>query len=183
MWLREYCRAFHHVSRNLKRAEKEAAKYGTVVDVGHIGNIAVFPKLEQCPYERCNGAPVLPFGENQKCTKCLTTFPGIGLFNRIEEAKSEAVWLPKPVEDKIERAKKYLPPNAVGVFIDTANLYHSAKNLYKRKVNFGAVLKDAVAGRKLVRATAYAKISSGLATEIERDFTFTSLLFICVEYI
>lgn len=43
----------------------------------------------------------------------------------------------------------------VGVFIDTSNLYHSAKNLYKRKVNFGAVLKDAVAGRKLVRATAY----------------------------
>lgn len=43
----------------------------------------------------------------------------------------------------------------VGVFIDTANLYHSAKNLYKRKVNFGAVLRDAVAGRKLVRAIAY----------------------------
>jgi uncharacterized LabA/DUF88 family protein len=43
----------------------------------------------------------------------------------------------------------------VGVFIDTSNLYHSAKNLYKRKVNFGAVLKDAVAGRKLVRAIAY----------------------------
>ena len=43
----------------------------------------------------------------------------------------------------------------VGVFIDTANLYHSARNLYKRKVNFGAVLKDAVAGRKLVRAIAY----------------------------
>lgn len=43
----------------------------------------------------------------------------------------------------------------VGVFIDTANIYHSAKNLYKRKVNFGAVVKDAVAGRKLVRALAY----------------------------
>ena len=43
----------------------------------------------------------------------------------------------------------------VGVFIDTANLYHSAKNLYKKKVNFGAVLKDAVSGRKLVRAIAY----------------------------
>ncbi len=49
----------------------------------------------------------------------------------------------------------------VGVFIDTANLYHSAKNLYKRKVNFGAVLKDAVAGRKLVRATAYVITSEG----------------------
>ena len=43
----------------------------------------------------------------------------------------------------------------VGVFIDTQNLYHSARNLYKARVNFGAVLKDVVAGRKLVRAVAY----------------------------
>ncbi|MEO7597276.1 MAG: NYN domain-containing protein [Candidatus Paceibacterota bacterium] len=43
----------------------------------------------------------------------------------------------------------------VGVFIDTQNLYHCARNLYKSRVNFGAVLKDAVAGRKLVRAVAY----------------------------
>ncbi|MEN9390103.1 MAG: hypothetical protein RLZZ283_203 [Candidatus Parcubacteria bacterium] len=43
----------------------------------------------------------------------------------------------------------------VGVFIDTQNLYHSAKNLYRARVNFGAVLKEAVAGRTLIRATAY----------------------------
>jgi uncharacterized LabA/DUF88 family protein len=43
----------------------------------------------------------------------------------------------------------------VGVFIDTQNLYHSAKNLYKARVNFAAVLKEAVAGRTLVRAIAY----------------------------
>ncbi len=43
----------------------------------------------------------------------------------------------------------------VGVFIDTQNLYHSARNLYKARVNFGAVLKEVVAGRKLVRAVAY----------------------------
>lgn len=43
----------------------------------------------------------------------------------------------------------------VGVFIDTQNLYHSARNLYKARVNFGGVLKDVVAGRKLVRAIAY----------------------------
>ena len=43
----------------------------------------------------------------------------------------------------------------VGVLIDTQNLYHCAKNLYRSRVNFGAVLKDAVAGRKLVRAVAY----------------------------
>ena len=43
----------------------------------------------------------------------------------------------------------------VGVFIDTQNLYHSARNLYNARVNFGAVVKDAVAGRRLVRAVAY----------------------------
>lgn len=43
----------------------------------------------------------------------------------------------------------------VGIFIDTQNLYHSAKNLYKAKVNFGQVVKEAIAGRQLVRAIAY----------------------------
>ena len=44
----------------------------------------------------------------------------------------------------------------VGVFIDTQNLYHSAKNIYHARVNFGNLLKDAIAGRRLVRARAYA---------------------------
>jgi uncharacterized LabA/DUF88 family protein len=43
----------------------------------------------------------------------------------------------------------------VAIFIDAQNLYHSAKNLYKKKVNFGAVLKETLAGRHLVRAIAY----------------------------
>jgi uncharacterized LabA/DUF88 family protein len=43
----------------------------------------------------------------------------------------------------------------VGVFVDVANMYHSAKNLYTAKVNFKEVLKTAIAGRKLIRAIAY----------------------------
>ncbi len=43
----------------------------------------------------------------------------------------------------------------IGVFIDTQNLYHSAKNLYHSKVNFGQIVKDAVADRNLIRAIAY----------------------------
>ncbi|MFA6552545.1 MAG: NYN domain-containing protein [Candidatus Paceibacterota bacterium] len=43
----------------------------------------------------------------------------------------------------------------VGIFIDTQNLYHCAKNLYGAKVNFGQVVKDALAGRALIRAVAY----------------------------
>ncbi len=43
----------------------------------------------------------------------------------------------------------------VGVFIDTQNMYYSARNLFKRKVNFKNIVEDAVAGRKLIRAIAY----------------------------
>ena len=47
------------------------------------------------------------------------------------------------------------PAQRVGVFIDTQNLYHSAKHLYKSRVNFAKVLEEAVGGRTLVRAVAY----------------------------
>lgn len=47
------------------------------------------------------------------------------------------------------------PAQRVGVFIDTQNLYHSAKHLYKARVNFGKILEEAVGGRILVRAIAY----------------------------
>lgn len=43
----------------------------------------------------------------------------------------------------------------VAIFIDTQNLYHSAKNIYKSKVNFDAVVKATLGDRKLVRAAAY----------------------------
>lgn len=43
----------------------------------------------------------------------------------------------------------------VGIFIDTQNLYHSAKNIYGAKVNFDQVVKEGLAGRSLTRAVAY----------------------------
>lgn len=49
----------------------------------------------------------------------------------------------------------------VAIFIDTANIYHSAKNLYHAKANFGAILKDALDGRVLVRAIAYVASTEG----------------------
>lgn len=55
----------------------------------------------------------------------------------------------------------------VGVFVDVANMYHSAKNLFGAKVNFKEVLKEAVASRQLIRAIAYAIRSE---SEDERAF-------------
>lgn len=59
----------------------------------------------------------------------------------------------------------------VGIFIDTQNLYHSAKNLYRAKVNFGNVVKEAVAGRSLIRAVAYV-----IRTESEDEKSFFDAL-------
>lgn len=43
----------------------------------------------------------------------------------------------------------------VGIFIDAQNLYHSAKNLYGKKVNFQEVVNQALQDRRLTRAIAY----------------------------
>lgn len=59
----------------------------------------------------------------------------------------------------------------VVMLIDAQNLYHSAKNLYGAKVNFGAVLKEAVADRHLIRAIAYV-----IATETEEERGFFDAL-------
>lgn len=53
------------------------------------------------------------------------------------------------------------PDQRVAVIIDTQNLYHSAKNLYKSKVNFAAVVEAAVQGRKLIRAVSYVVNTEG----------------------
>ncbi|MFA5420827.1 MAG: NYN domain-containing protein [Patescibacteria group bacterium] len=59
----------------------------------------------------------------------------------------------------------------VGVLIDVSNMYHSAKNLFGKKTNFKEILKQAVAGRKLIRATAYV-----IKTEKEEEFGFFEAL-------
>lgn len=47
------------------------------------------------------------------------------------------------------------PGQRVAVLMDVQNLYHSARNLYGARVNFGAILKLAVADRILIRAFGY----------------------------
>lgn len=47
----------------------------------------------------------------------------------------------------------------VGVLVDIQNMYYGARVLFKKKVNFGSILKEAVEDRKLIRAIAY-----GIAT-------------------
>ncbi len=43
----------------------------------------------------------------------------------------------------------------VGIFIDTQNLYHAAKNLFRSKVNFQNIVNDVLSNRDLIRSVAY----------------------------
>ncbi len=63
------------------------------------------------------------------------------------------------------------PEQRVGVLVDVSNMYHSAKNLFSKKVNFREVLKEAVSDRKLIRAIAYA-----IRTESEEETPFFEAL-------
>ncbi len=43
----------------------------------------------------------------------------------------------------------------IGVFVDVQNMYYSARNLYKKKVDFKSLLQEVISKRKLIRAIAY----------------------------
>lgn len=47
------------------------------------------------------------------------------------------------------------PHQRVGIFIDTQNLYHSARSLFNSNVNYKNLVESAVSGRRLMRAFAY----------------------------
>ncbi len=59
----------------------------------------------------------------------------------------------------------------VGVFVDAQNMYHSAKKLYKKNVNFSWVLKKAVSSRLLIRAIAYV-----IKSQVPEEEQFFSIL-------
>ena len=59
----------------------------------------------------------------------------------------------------------------VGVFVDVSNMYHSARNLFGSRANFGSILESAVAGRELIRAGAY-----GIRAEAPEEAKFFEAL-------
>lgn len=57
------------------------------------------------------------------------------------------------------------PNQRIGIFIDVQNVYHSAKNLYRARVNFRELIKCLTAGRVLIRALAYVVKSDAVLGE------------------
>lgn len=115
-WLREWARAFHNDSKNLKRLEKSLTKeYAQVIGAQHFGQMSVGNRCLRC--NQVWGGP----GEMKQitqCPKCGATREHleVGLLADPAAWKSQAVRVPKPCEKKIVQAWQYLKPNSVGVF-------------------------------------------------------------------
>ena len=68
------------------------------------------------------------------------------MIKKTKKSNSELSFERKSLKHKDQR---------IGVFVDAQNMYHSARNLYKARVNFKEVLSVAVSGRILIRAITY----------------------------
>ena len=68
-------------------------------------------------------------------------------------------------------AKSQQIDQRIGVFVDTQNMYYSARQLYGSKANFKTILKEAIAGRKLIRAIAYV-----IKADVKDESTFYNVL-------
>jgi len=114
-------------------------------------NKIVSPRLEE---------KVVPFDNKRGATPVV----------KAENQGSSALGTSLKAQSKINPLKH--PEQRVGVFIDVQNLYYSAKNLHGSKVNFGNIVKEAVAGRKLIRAIAYV-----VRTESKEETPFFEALY------
>ena len=111
MWLRDYARAFHHESDNLKMLEDMAGQHGVVVPSAVIGKFAVGNFRRTCG-KFWYGWQV----RNDQCPACESTVLVRSLFSDVEKVKKEALPIPLPSKQSLDWAKELTGKNVVGVF-------------------------------------------------------------------
>ena len=112
-YLREYARAFHNDSKNLKYLEKVIKKQcNCLVTAQQFGEIAVGSKCKRCHFVWGD------LRNTQECPNCKSPRDQleIGILGDIDFWKQKVVRIPKPNDAKQMEAWKYLKPNSVGVF-------------------------------------------------------------------
>jgi hypothetical protein len=113
-FLREYTRAFHHVSKNLEEIETNLANFGQVVTAQRLGHIAAGNHCRRC-------GQVVPWRNKPVCQCNAGVEPA--LFADVAAYKRKAVRLPPPSEKMLSVAGKYLGKNPVGIFARNRKTY------------------------------------------------------------
>lgn len=108
-WLRDHCNAFHHQSKNLDKLEKGFKNLGTVFPSNHMSNIALGNKCNSCQHFWASDKPC------ECCPNCQSKEFIPSLLGGIKYWKPKATLIPKPCEEKLKLADKYLRPNSVAL--------------------------------------------------------------------
>ena len=112
MWLRDYARAFHHVSSNLKKIEEAATLHGDVVPSASVGKYVV---SSYC--RTCGGFWSEWRMKSNQCPRCKSTVILESLFSDTATHVKNAVKIPRPSKEMLEWAKGLIgDKKTVGVF-------------------------------------------------------------------
>ena len=117
MWLKDYARAFHHESQNLKWIEKSLKNHGQVITSMEVGNIALIGKCKACGNV---------FGSDRvynNCEKCNSTDLQLSLFSDTPNTRNSYKPVTYPNLSKIKKAKKIVKENTVALFVRGRNVY------------------------------------------------------------
>lgn len=118
MWLRDYTRAFHHVSRNLKNLEESLTNYGTVVPAAALGKYLVSNMCRTCGKSWQEWRKL-----TDKCPVCGSTVLVKSVLTDIATYKPHAKKIPRPNQKIIDWAKSFVKPKTVGIFARARKTY------------------------------------------------------------
>ncbi len=117
MWLKEYSRAFHHESSNLKKFEESLKGKGVVVTSNTFGRIALTTQCNKC--WRYWPEKV----RTDLCAFCGSKDLKPSLYSNINGYKDDIVLPPKPSGAKMEYAKSLVKSHPVGIFARARKCY------------------------------------------------------------
>lgn len=117
MYLREYSRAFHHDSENLRKFEDQLKGTGIVVSSDTMGRIALGTQCNGCWRYWPETSP------SEQCGFCGSKDLRRSLYSNIRESKLGAVLPPKPSAQKLEFAKRLVGKRPVGIFARARKCY------------------------------------------------------------
>jgi predicted Zn-ribbon and HTH transcriptional regulator len=117
MWLREYARAFHNDSKNLKNVEHQLKEFGEVFTSADMGKIITAVSCNNC--SKMFGT----VNRVEKCSHCGSSNINQSVFGDVIGHKKHAIRIPCPSDSKMETAKAYLGNNPVGIFARSRKCY------------------------------------------------------------
>ena len=101
-FLRDKALAFHNSSKNLGKLEKEVGKFGRVISADKLSKLAVGNSCNACNHFWGE------IKEVESCPKCASADIVRSLFGNIPYWKPHITPIPKPSEEKLAEAEKYI---------------------------------------------------------------------------